>query len=78
MWIVMKAFSWGSLTVEGLPLRGQCSAAADLGDRFIPVFDSYEKAKEFADKEGVDLIQVQEVLKCEDGKSSGCGQNSSA
>lgn len=60
MWIVMKAFSWKRLELEGLPSR-EFIAHADLGDRFIPVFDDYEKAKEVADREGVRVCEVEAV-----------------
>jgi len=44
MWAVMKAFSWDSLTVMGMPLQ-----APDGGpQRFIPVFDTLEQAEAWA------------------------------
>ena len=60
MWLVMKAFAWESLQLEGFP-RVSLAKNSDLGERFVPVFDDYNKAKALADKEGVQAMMVGEV-----------------
>lgn len=57
MWMVNKAYSWDSLGLDGLP-QLRLAASSDIGERFIHVFNDYEKAKAFADKAGVGVTEL--------------------
>jgi hypothetical protein len=40
MWVVMTAYLWSNVTVNGMPMR----SPADGPQRFMPVFESREQA----------------------------------
>ena len=62
MWLVMKAYSWESMKLETtLPYFTKLQIPDDFPERFMPVFNDYEKAKKWADESEAEVVQIQEV-----------------
>lgn len=53
-WAIMKAYTWGSLSVEGSPL----TPPVEGPQRFVPIFDTHEQAVAWNNGSDVDVRQM--------------------
>lgn len=59
LYIVEKAYTWSAVTINGIP----CSQPDNsMPSMFIPVFDSYEKARQWIEDEEVSIREVKVII----------------